>query len=69
MFFGMKPFIVIADADLLKDITVKHFDKFVNRLVSYCISVVYDTHLLLDTSMFVERGPGGVLQWIIARLG
>ena len=37
MFFGMKPFFFIADADLLKDITVKHFDKFANRLVSDCI--------------------------------
>ena len=36
MFFGMKPFFFIADADLLKDITVKHFDKFANRLVSDC---------------------------------
>ena len=32
----MKPFIVIAEVDLVKDITVKHFDKFVNRLVSDC---------------------------------
>ena len=34
MFFGMKPFLIISDVDLLKDITVKHFDKFVNRSVS-----------------------------------
>ena len=34
MFFGTKPFLIISDADLLKDITVKHFDKFANRMVS-----------------------------------
>ena len=37
----MKPFIVIADVDLVKDITVKHFDKFANRLVSDCTVCIY----------------------------
>ena len=29
---------VIADVDLIKDITVKHFDKFMDRSVSDCIT-------------------------------
>ena len=33
----MRPFVVISDVDLVKEITVKHFDKFVNRFVSDCI--------------------------------
>ena len=36
----MRPFFVVADVDLLKDITVKHFDKFPNRLVSYHITSI-----------------------------
>ena len=39
MFLGTKPSYFIADLDLCKEITVKHFDKFVDRLVS--VSVVY----------------------------
>ena len=34
VYFGPKPFYIVADLDLIKDITVKHFDKFVNRTVS-----------------------------------
>ena len=34
MFFGTTPVYTIADMDLFKEITVKHFDKFVDRLVS-----------------------------------
>ena len=34
VFFGTKPWYFIADLDLCKDIFVKHFDKFVDRLVS-----------------------------------
>lgn len=33
VFFGSRPVYVIADVDLFKEITVKHFDKFVDRLV------------------------------------
>ena len=68
MFFGMKPFFFIADADLLKDITVKHFDKFANRLVSDCTWVIYDAHQLLDSSMLVERGWGLTVDHCQARL-
>lgn len=53
----MKPFYVIADADLLKDITVKHFDKFANRLVSD--HTIYRLHVIGDnacgTCPFVYR--------------
>ena len=31
---GPQPFYVISDMDLVKEITVKHFDKFVDRMVS-----------------------------------
>ena len=31
---GPQPFYVISDMDLVKEITVKHFDKFVDRKVS-----------------------------------
>ena len=34
MFFGPVQTYVIADMDLVKEITVKHFDKFPDRLVS-----------------------------------
>ena len=43
----MKPFYVISDVDLLKDITVKHFDKFVNRAVSDCFKCRHVTLQLL----------------------
>ena len=31
---GPQPFYIISDMDLVKEITVKHFDKFVDRMVS-----------------------------------
>ena len=34
IFLGMKPFVVISDVNLAKEISVKHFDKFMNRFVS-----------------------------------
>ena len=33
VFFGSKPAYVIADMDLVREITVKHFDKFTDRQV------------------------------------
>ena len=61
MFFGMKPFLIISDADLLKDITVKHFDKFANRMVStyiYSLSEMYILQcviiLLLEMGICLE---------------
>lgn len=33
-FFGTRPVYFIADVDIVRDITVKHFDKFTDRLVS-----------------------------------
>ena len=33
VFFGTKPAYFIADMDLVREITVKHFDKFTDRLV------------------------------------
>ena len=33
IFFGTTPTYIIADMDLVKEITVKHFDKFTDRLV------------------------------------
>ena len=47
IFFGKKPFYVISDVDLLKDITVKHFDKFPNRMVSDCLKYRHVTLQLL----------------------
>ena len=34
VFFGTRPVYFIADVDLVREITVKHFDKFTDRLVS-----------------------------------
>ena len=34
MCLGPKLMYIVADLDLIKDVTVKHFDKFVNRTVS-----------------------------------
>ena len=33
MFVGTTPVYVIADMDLCREITVKHFDKFADRMV------------------------------------
>ena len=41
MFFVTKRLFVISDVDLVKEITVKQFDKFVNRLVSASTTCVY----------------------------
>ena len=57
MFFGTKPFLIISDADLLKDITVKHFDKFANRMVSnyiYSLSEMYIMQCVII--LFLEMG-------------
>ena len=34
VFLGTRPAYFIADMDLVREITVKHFDKFVDRMVS-----------------------------------
>ena len=34
MLFGPAQLYIIADVDLVKEITVKHFDKFADRIVS-----------------------------------
>ena len=33
IYFGTKPFLLIMDLDMIRDVTVKQFDKFVDRLV------------------------------------
>ena len=33
VFLGSVPVYIIADMDLVKEITVKHFDKFADRMV------------------------------------
>ena len=48
VFLGTKPSYYIADLDLCKEIFVKHFDKFVDRLVSSSVS----KHFELVTSDF-----------------
>ena len=40
VFLGPTPVYFIADMDLFKDITVKHFDKFVDRIVSGVPSLI-----------------------------
>ena len=34
IYFGSKPFLFITDLNMIKEITVKQFDKFVDRTVS-----------------------------------
>ena len=34
IYFGMTPFLFISDVDMIKDVTVKQFDKFVDHTVS-----------------------------------
>ena len=41
IFLGMKPFVVISDVNLAKEISVKHFDKFMNRFVSGCMCTCF----------------------------
>ena len=41
IFLGMKPFVVISDVNLAKEISVKHFDKFMNRFVSGCMGTCF----------------------------
>ena len=41
MYLGTVPMYHIADPDLLKEILVKHFDKFTNRVVRMCIHYTY----------------------------
>ena len=35
LYFGKRPFLVVSDPDLLKQILIKNFDKFQNRFVSF----------------------------------
>ena len=51
IFLGMRPFVVISDVDLVKEITVKHFDKFVNRFVSDCMWFQYFYILSISLSI------------------
>ena len=49
MYFGLKGFIVTKDLDLLKLITVKHSDNFIDRTVSIMhtiyVPMVYSIHV------------------------
>ena len=51
VFLGTKPTYFIADLDLCKEITVKHFDKFVDRTVSVTVTYVrtFAWPLLIDS--------------------
>ena len=40
VFLGSSPVYVLADMDLFKEVTVKHFDKFVDRMVSDLASLL-----------------------------
>ena len=42
VFLGTKPSYYIADMDLCKEIFVKHFDKFVDRIVSSSVPKHFD---------------------------
>ena len=42
VFFGSRPVYDITDMDLFREITVKHFDKFTDRMVSHnCGSTLF----------------------------
>jgi cytochrome P450 len=34
MYFGTKPFLLLTDLDMIRDVTIKHFDKFVDHMNS-----------------------------------
>ena len=40
IYFGTTPFLLITDLDMIRDVTVKQFDKFVDRAVSLLIVCV-----------------------------
>ena len=54
VFFGTRPAYFIADMDLFREITVKHFDKFTDRLVSD----------IKCTTPYCARLGGNEVQWI-----
>ena len=41
LYFGTRPFLIVSDPDLLKEILIKNFDKFQNRIVSYFLSLCW----------------------------
>ena len=40
MYFGTKPFLHITDLDMIRDVTARHFDKFVDHFVSKAIYIL-----------------------------
>ena len=56
IFIGMKPFIVISDVNLAKEIAVKHFDKFVNRFVSHCVCTCFLKYVCMNMTCITVVG-------------
>ena len=46
IYFGPKPFLFIADLDMVQDVMVKKFDKFVDRVVRTCSRMWFHTDML-----------------------
>ena len=40
MYFGTKPFLHITDLDMIRDVTTRHFDKFVDHFVSKALYIL-----------------------------
>ena len=53
VFFGSRPVYVLADVDLFKEVTVKHFDKFVDRLVRACPYSTLPVFLCVSVFSFI----------------
>ena len=46
IYFGPKPFLFITDLDMVQDVMVKKFDKFVDRVVRTCSGMWFHTDML-----------------------
>lgn len=47
-YLGRKPVVVVADPDMLRQVMVKDFSSFPNRMVSLCFYVIFDDLALMD---------------------
>ena len=44
IYFGTTPFLFITDLDMIRDVTMKQFDKFVDHMVSLLFVPVHSKH-------------------------
>ena len=52
---GPQPLYIIADMDLVKEITVKQFDKFADRVVSATLNLCTLLHVLDHSLLYIAQ--------------